>query len=245
MPVGGLGVMRQPYQGGLGRRPRWRFAEGDVVPNPDGTMPAHGNILADGTFIGPDGKIWGADAGSLAVSEIAAANEERPEMQAMGLVQASNIGGYGDFAPDWQAPTNFNPADVPPPPADGSVPTGPGANAGTAVLQGAPGMMQNTIGDYYGVGPGDQGWSRAMAQPQYFIWDSPAGPRVIDRLAQDTWTHNENLLPPNGPGGPGAVRSGRSIGWPLAVTPRGYTILGYPGDVGGWVPRGYEGGSSG
>ncbi len=35
MPIAGLGAMRQPYQGGLGRRPRRRYAEGGPTPTPE------------------------------------------------------------------------------------------------------------------------------------------------------------------------------------------------------------------
>jgi hypothetical protein len=100
-------------------------------------------------------------------------------------------------------------------------------------------MNQDTIGSNYGIGPGDQGWSQQMARPRYFQIDGPAGVRTIDRIAA------QNFEPP----GPDeylhsatGYNSGKALGFNTAFTlpgwSGGYQMVGYPGDIEGWIPRG-------
>jgi hypothetical protein len=209
----------------------------------------HGNINADGSFTGPDGQRWNADAGDLALVSTALANQQRPETEAQGLVQVGLPGaGSTDFSPDWQAPNLFKASDVPPPwvpdsavsgdaerggtPSDNPALQGPQPHAQTSHLLGQPGYMQDTMGSAAGIGPGDYGWSREMAAPRYYIVNN----RIIDRIAAKNW---EAPGPDEAYNSRTGFHSGAALGFPrAAILPggaSGYQVAGYPGDTNGWA----------
>jgi hypothetical protein len=206
------------------------------MPDPTGLL----DMLSRGGAPASDAR--GSGAGDFAVISQMLANQQRPEMEAQGLVQVGNIGSgvSNDFSPDWQAPTLFNASDVPPPlvsdPAVGAGGGPPalqmGTHAQTPHLIGQPGFMQDTIGSAFGIGPGDYGWSREMAAPRFYIVNG----RTIDRLAAMNWK-------PPGPDEAYYSRtgygSGGALGFPrAAILPggaSGFQVAGYPGDINGWA----------